>query len=121
MKRSTKAALLSGLIFPGVGHMVLKQYLRGSILMLAALIALIVIVTKAVEQALAIVDKINSGEIPLESVTITELASQSTGAADGSILNIAVLVIVACWLIGIIDSYRLGSNQEKQKTPDLMV
>ncbi len=114
MKKSTKAALLSGLIFPGLGHMALKQYLRGSILMLAALIALIVIVTKAVEQALAIVDKINSGEIPLESVTITELASQSTGAAEGSILNIAVLVIIACWLIGIIDSYRLGINQEKQ-------
>jgi len=121
MTRSIKAALLSGLIFPGVGHMILKQYLRGSILMLSALIALIVIVTKAVNQALAIVDKINSGEISLESVTITELASQSTGAAEASILNIAVLVIIACWLIGIIDSYRLGINQEKQKTPDLMV
>jgi len=118
VKRSTKAALLSGLIFPGVGHMVLKQYLRGSVLMLAALTALIVIVTKAVEQALAIVDKINSGEISLESVTITELASQSTGAAEGSILNIAVLVIVACWLIGIIDSYRLGIKQEKQLNID---
>jgi len=121
MKKSTKAALLSGLIFPGVGHMVLKQYLRGSILMLSALIALIVIVTKAVNQALTIVDKINSGEISLESVTITELASQSTGAAEGSISNIAVLVIIACWLIGIIDSYRLGIIQEKQRTPDLMV
>jgi len=118
MKRSTKAALLSGLIFPGVGHMVLKQYLRGSILMLAALIALSVIVTKAVKQALAVVDKINSGEIPLESVAITELVSQSTGGAEGSILNITVLVVGACWLIGIIDSYRVGINQEKQRTPD---
>ncbi len=121
MKRSTKAALLSGLIFPGVGHMALKQYLRGSILMLAALAALIVIITKAVEQALIIVDKINSGEIPLESVTITELASQSTGAAEGSILNIAVLVVVACWPIGIIDSYRLGIYQEKQRTPGSII
>jgi len=121
MRRSTKAALLSGLVFPGVGHLVLKQYLRGSILMLAVLVALIVIITKAVEQALVIVDKINSGEIPLESVTITELASQSTGAADGSILNIAVLVVVACWLIGIIDSYRLGIHQEKQRAPDSII
>ena len=50
MKRSSKAALLSGLIFPGIGHMVLKQYLRGSVL----------------------------------------------------------IILGACWLIGIIDSYRLG-------------
>ena len=114
MKRSTKAALLSGLIFPGVGHLALKQYLRGSILMLSALIALTVIVTKAVKQALAIVDKINSGEISLEAGAITELVSKSTAGAEGSILNIATFVVVACWLIGIIDSYRLGINQEKR-------
>jgi len=93
--------------------MVLKQYLRGSILMLATLIALSVIVTKAIKQAFAIVDKINSGEIPLEAGAITELVSKSTGGAEGSILNIAALVVGACWLIGIIDSYRLGINQEK--------
>jgi hypothetical protein len=50
MTRSTKAALLSGLVFPGVGHMVLKRFLRGSILMLSALTALLVIVTKVTKQ-----------------------------------------------------------------------
>lgn len=94
--------------------MALKQYLRGSILMLSAVIALTVIVTKAVNQALAIVDRINSGEIPLEAAAITELVSKSTAGAEGSILNIATFVVVACWLIGIIDSYRLGINQEKR-------
>jgi len=39
MTKSTKAALLSGLIFPGIGHIVLKQYVRGSILALVALLA----------------------------------------------------------------------------------
>ncbi len=93
--------------------MVLKQYLRGSILMLFALIALSVIVTKAIKQALTIIDRINSGEIPVETGTITELVFNSTGGADSSILNIAALVVGACWLIGIIDSYRLGLIQEK--------
>ena len=113
MTRSIKAALLSGLIFPGVGHMILKQYLRGSILMLSALIALSVIVTKAINQALTIVDKINTGEIPVEAGAITELVSKSSSGAEGSILNIAALVVGACWLIGIIDSYRLGIIQGK--------
>ena len=93
--------------------MVLKRYLRGSILMLTALIALSVIVTKAIKQALTIVDRINSGEIPVEAGAITELVSKSTSGADGSVLNIAALVVVACWIIGIIDSYRLGIIQEK--------
>ena len=81
--------------------------------MLSALIALSVIVTKSIKQALTIVDKINNGEIPVEAGAITELVSKPTGGANGSILKIAALVVGACWLIGIIDSYRLGIIQEK--------
>ena len=77
--------------------MVLKQYRRGSILMLSALIALSVIVTKAIKQALTIVDRINSGEIPVEAGAITELVSKSTSGADGSVLNIAALVVVSLY------------------------
>jgi hypothetical protein len=113
MKRSTKAALLSALVFPGVGHMVLKKYLRGSVLMLSALVALSVIVTKAIKQALAIVERINSGEIPVEAGAIAELASIPTSGADASILNIAALLIGAVWIIAVVDSYRLGMIQEK--------
>ncbi len=113
MTRSIKAALLSGLIFPGAGHMVLKKYLRGSVLMLSALLALSVIVSKAIKQALTIVDRIDSGEIPVEAGAIAELASIPTSGAEGSISNIAALVVGAVWIIGIIDSYRLGIIQEK--------
>jgi hypothetical protein len=113
MTRSIKAALLSGLIFPGVGHMVLKQYLRGSVLMLSASLALSVIATKAVNQALTIVDRINSGEIPVVAGSITELASMPNSGADDSILSIATVVVTVAWIIGIVDSYRLGIIQEK--------
>lgn len=94
--------------------MILKQYLRGSILMLSALIALSVIVTTAIRQVLAIVDRINNGEIPVDTGSIAELVSNFSSGSEGSILNIATFVIGACWLIGIIDSYRLGITREKQ-------
>ena len=113
MKRSSKAALLSGLLFPGIGHIVLKQYLRGSVLMLFSLLALSVIVTGISQRALTVVDRINSGDIPVDAVAIAEMVSNSTSAADSLIGNIAPLVLAACWLIGIIDSYRLGVAQEK--------
>ena len=112
MKRSSKAALLSGLIFPGIGHMVLKQYLRGSVLMLSALVALSVIVTRVFQRALTIVDRINSGDIPIETGAIAEMVSNSTSGADSLVESTAVIVLGACWLIGIIDSYRLGAAQE---------
>ena len=113
MTRSTKAALLSGLVFPGIGHMVLKQYLRGSAVMISALIASSVIVTVVIQRALTIVDRINSGDIPVETGAIAEMVSNSTNGADSLIENISVIVLGACWLIGIIDSYRLGIAQEK--------
>ena len=112
MMRSTKAALLSGLIFPGIGHMVLKQYLRGSVLMLSALVAFSVIVTRLFQRALTIVDRINSGDIPVETGAIAEMVSNSTSGADNLIQNILGIVLGACWLIGIIDSYRLGIAKE---------
>ena len=114
MRSSTKAALLSGLIFPGMGHLVLKQYLRGSVLMLSALIASSIIVTAVIQRALTIVDRINSGEISVETGAIAEMVSNSTNGVDSPIESISVIVLGACWLIGIIDSYRLGIAQEKQ-------
>lgn len=113
MTRSVKAALLSGLVFPGVGHLFLKHYLRGLILLLLALVVLSVIITAALGQALTIVDAITSGEVPLEAQAITELVSKSTDTPQGPLANIAVLVFGVCWVIGIIDSYRLGNAHAK--------
>ena len=91
----------------------MKQYLRGSVLMLSALVAFSVIVTRIFQRALTIVDRINSGDIPIETGAIAELVSNSTTGVDSFIENTAVIVLAACWLIGIIDSYRLGVAQEK--------
>ena len=93
--------------------MVLKHHLRGSVLMLSTLIALSVIARTVIRQALTIVDRVISGEISIEVAAIMELVSNSASGAEGSIINIATLVVVACWLIGIIDSYRLGIVPEK--------
>jgi uncharacterized membrane protein HdeD (DUF308 family) len=113
MKRSSRAALLSGLILPGVGHIVLKQYVRGSVLILFSLIALSVIVTGISQRALTVVDRINSGDIPVDASAIADMVSKSTSAADSLTENLALLVLGVCWLIGIIDSYRIGVAQEK--------
>ncbi len=80
--------------------------------MLSALIAVAVIVTNVIKQALTVVDGINNGEIPVEVGTIAELVSESASGAEGSLLNIATLDVGAVWLFGVIDSYRIGISQE---------
>ena len=81
--------------------------------MFSALIPLSVIVTVTIQRALTIVDSINSGEIPVETGAITELVSNAISSSDNLVVNISLVVVGTCWLIGIIDSYRLGITQEK--------
>lgn len=114
MQKSTKAALLSGLIFPGVGHLVLKRYLRGSVLMLLALVAFSYFVNVAYQSATVIVDRINSGDIPLDTGAIAAAASDAGAGASGPVENFSLAALFVCWLFGIIDSYRLGATQDKQ-------
>ena len=114
MKKSSKAALLSALIFPGVGHLVLKQYLRGSALVLVAFTAFSVAVDRAYQRALTVVDRILAGDVPADTGSIADMVSSSTSGADSVIDNAAVIVLVACWLFAIIDSHRLGAAQERQ-------
>lgn len=113
MKVSLKAALLSGLVFPGIGHMVLRKYVRGSTLVIASLVALAAVIISAYQRALRIADRIVSGEIPMEPGAIAQAVASSTNAANTALETSAVIVLAACWLAGIIDSYRLGAEREQ--------
>lgn len=115
MKKSSKAALLSGLILPGIGHLFLREYFRGSALVVLSLAALSVVVTKAYQHAILIVDRVVSGDVAMEAGAIAQAVSNSTTIADSVVEN-AVVVLVACWLVGIMDSYRLGTVQEGSDT-----
>lgn len=118
MKQSTKAALLSGLIFPGIGHLSLKEYLRAAILILAAVAALYVQTTAAYDQAMTVVDRINSGEVALDSQAISEAITASSAEADNRAANASLFVLGACWLFGIVDSWRLGHAEDKKRASE---
>lgn len=108
MKKRNKAALLSGLVFPGLGHIVLKKYVAGAVLAAGAFAALYYLIAKTVQRTLDLAGSLQAGQAQLDSATLAELmAAQSTGA-EAQLINIATLVLVLCWLAGIIDSYRIG-------------
>ena len=83
--------------------------------MFLALAATVVIVKDAYQQAQLIVDRIVSGEIPLEAGPVSELAANSSAGSDSMLSSVALFIFIACWLIGIIDSYRVGVALEKQR------
>ncbi len=100
------------LVFPGVGHLYLKKFILGLLLSIGAATATYFIVSNAVQTALEVVEKIQGGSIPLEVGTITELVSQQSGAGEYS-TNIAMIALFTFWVIGILDSLRVGRMLEK--------
>jgi len=112
MKNSLKGALLSGLIFPGLGQIALKHYKRGAVIIIAVLISLSVVVAEAVQQALAILEKIQleGGEISMS--TISDAATQTSTISGSLTLNLALLLVILFWIIGAVDAYRIGKKKD---------
>mgnify|MGYP001824593268 CR=1 FL=1 len=112
MKKSAKASLLSAFVFPGAGHLYLKKYIPGVTLIGVSLVSIYYLIATSVESALEIAEKIQSGEVQLDTTTITELVSKQTAGTESQLINIATSAIIICWVVGIIDSYRVGRAQE---------
>ena len=113
MSKAIKAALLSAFVFPGTGHFFLKKHIIGTILAGAAFASLYLVISRMVERALLVAEKIQLGEVQLDVAAITALISKQPTGTDTQLLNIAWTVLVISWLIGIVDSYRVGRIQDK--------
>ena len=119
MGQSLKAALLSAFAFPGSGHFFLKKRVHAALLAAVSIACVYALLSTAVEIAQEISLKIQSGEIPLDVIRITEEISKQRASGGTQIANIATYVLVICWLVGIVDSYRLGRLQaEADSSPD---
>ena len=115
MKNAIKGVLLSGLVLPGLGQVVLKIYKRGIALMLLVLIAFISIVVNASRQAFVVLEKVaaEGGAVDMES--ISHAASQATTTGDHLLLNVALLLILVCWLVSVVDAYTTGRKIDREE------
>ncbi len=110
MSKSTKAALLSGLIFPGTGHLYLKSYPRAIALISLMIISVVFYITEAIAQSQKVLAEIEASGKTLSVEEITVLTSQTLAKSDTFLLTVASLVFISCWVFGVIDSYRLGKK-----------
>ena len=112
MKNSMKGALLSGLVFPGLGQIALKHYWRGFALVLAVMAGLYIMIVTAVQQAYVILDTLEAeGGMP-DSDTISQAAAQAAAASDSPMITAMSVLILVCWIVGIIDAWRIGKQKD---------
>jgi len=102
MKTTTKAALISALLFPGLGQLVvLKRAGRAFLFIAPALVALLVLLSSAFTTATQIADQITAGTLPLDPQLITQQI-EATNTGPGG--NIAAAVLMIAWLGSILDA-----------------
>lgn len=112
MKRSSKAALWSALVFPGLGHLFVRRYATGLVLLCLSGWSLYSVTTTVVDSAVALTGDIQAGGMAIESGAIGEVVVQRAQQAEQS-AHIPMMVLTLCWVIGIADAYRVGRAQER--------
>ncbi len=115
MNNASKAAFLSGAVFPGLGQLILKRYKRGIALMLTAGAGFVVILAKAVQQSLSILEKIESQGGAIDMTAILNAATQASTASGSLIFYFALFLIIFCWIFGVVDAYRIGKKKDLEE------
>jgi hypothetical protein len=112
MNNSSKGALLSGLVYPGLGQVVLKHYKFGIMPILAASISLMIITVSAVQQALIILEEIESASGIIDMDRILDAVTQASNSSDSLIYNSMLPLLILCWIIWIVDGCRIGKEMD---------
>ncbi len=112
MNNALKGALLSGLVFPGLGQIMLRHYKRGIALMLAVSVGLLVVIVKVTQLAFTILEKIESEGRGVDMGAALNAAHQAFTASDSLIYNLVLLWIILCWIIGVVDAYMAGRKKD---------
>ena len=111
MKASTKAALISALIFPGLGHLALQppRAARGLAFLLPAAAAVFYLLRTVLQLAGRLLDELNSGALPFDPVAIAERIHAA--GVDNPASNLAALVCMLCWIGAVADVLWLGRRR----------
>ncbi|MFV1956481.1 MAG: hypothetical protein ACC669_01670 [bacterium] len=112
MKYSLKGALWSGVVFPGLGQIILKRYKRGIVLILTVSASLTVIAIKAAQYAFTVLEMIELEGGVIDLKTITDAAAQASSTSDSLVFNLGFLLIGVCWIFGTVDAYRIGKKMD---------
>ncbi len=101
MKRNVTGALLSALVFPGVGQLWLRRRPRGLLFLALAGVAAWVYADAAFDQANALAGQLLSGALPADPAALAaRLEAQPAPLAQ----TVAGWAFAACWIGAIVEA-----------------
>ena len=113
MSKALKGVLLSGLVFPGLGQIVLKQYRRGVVFVLAVTAGMALLMIKVAQTAMAIVEKAGPAADNMDINRMVTSTNQAVAEAGTLGYNLALILIIGAWLFGAVDAYFVGRKLDR--------
>lgn len=112
MNRAPAAALLSALVFPGVGHFYLRRPRRAWLFLVPALIAAAIWFGDVATQVSTILDQVASGAVAPDPVAIAAKLEKDGGTS--LLVQASALVFVVCWIGAIVDSFVIARRSSRE-------
>jgi len=101
MKKNVVGALLSALVFPGVGQFYLGRRTRALLFLVPAVVAGLVYANFTLEQANALAGQVMSGAVPLDPIA---MAARLEALPTPWSVQAAGIVFVVCWIGSVLEA-----------------
>ncbi len=80
--------------------------------MITVLVGMSVFIVKTVQHALDILEKIESQGGVISMSTISNAVTQTSATSGNLTFNIVLLLVILCWIFGVVDAYRIGKIKD---------
>ncbi len=108
MKRGLVSALLSGLVCPGAGQIYNRQYVKGALMIAAALSLTGALVYRTWEEMM----RLASGVMPGELLGSVAPIAQKIAETNRPFYNKVAAIFLALWVYGVIDAFISGKKRD---------
>jgi hypothetical protein len=115
MKESTKGALLSALVYPGVGQLVLGAKFSGVLFAVLSTSALLIIIYRFTTRIFHAIDPILSSLScnALSMRKVIDLINQSS-YDSWRVETVSLIILVACWIAAGVHAYFVGRMVDRK-------
>lgn len=110
MNQAVKLALLSGLVFPGVGQLSAGHKKRGWFIIIATFLLLFLMMSEILQKTMTAVENMMNSGAAINIESIMKVSADLTHFSDNSFLNTLFIIFIVGWIASTIDAYRIGKN-----------
>ena len=111
MNKSIKAALLSALIFPGVGQISAGYKRRGWLFVLVNCVFLYLMISEIIQRVYSTINEIQKAGVPIDVENISKTTQELISFSDNTYLNSLLIILMISWAYAIFDAYHIAAKK----------